>query len=137
MDQEQIDVALSVPITARCGPENAPVQGLGVPRTERLPEAVPELKAQAGKQSGDRGTEMFPVELVDTVPAHLRGTYDSLLDQAAQALAHTDLRSAWRLRGDFACGQWLAGPGQRSQNRAIQRRSHRPGRVSQVHYPKV
>src|SRR5438445_6290273 len=104
MHQEQIDVALGVPIAARCGPENAPVHGLGVPGTKRLPEAVPELKAQAGKQPGDRGAEMLPVELVDTVPAHLRGTYDSLLDQAGQALARTDLRSAWRLRQGFSAG---------------------------------
>src|SRR5580704_18109946 len=137
MYQEQIDVALGIPIAAGRGPEDAPVYGLGVPGAERLPEAIPELKAQVGQQPSDRGAEMLSIELVDTVPAHYRGTDDSLLDQANQILAHTDLRSAGRLRGDFACGQRLAGPGQHSQDRAIQCRSHRPGRVSQIHDPKV
>src|ERR1700727_4057408 len=101
MYQKQIDVTLGIPIAAGCGLENAPVYGPGVPGAERLPEAVPELKAQVGQQPSDRGAEMLSIELVDTVPAHLCSPYYSLLDQTDQALAHADLRSARRLRRDF------------------------------------
>jgi hypothetical protein len=137
VDEQQIDVAAGVAIAARGGAENVPIYGFGVPGTERLSQALPQLKAQASQLDRDTGSDVVPVELVDGVaPHHLRPD-DSLLDQAREAAPDTDFRAAWRLGGYFANGQGLPTLCQHSKYGAVERGGHRTGGVCQVHDLKV
>jgi hypothetical protein len=54
-------------------------------------ESLPQLKAQAGQQFRDGCGDVVPVEFVDPVAAHLRGSDDALLDKAREAAPYPDL----------------------------------------------
>jgi hypothetical protein len=91
MDEQDVDVALGVPVVAGSGAEYARVQRLGVPGCEVRAEALPQLEAEAGQQVRDRRGEVVPVKFVDPVAAHLRGSDDALLDKAREAAPYPDL----------------------------------------------
>ena len=137
MHQQQVDIAVAISVPARRRAEDTRVHRLGVPRAERVTQALPQFEAQSRQRHGNWCGEVLAVELVHPVPAHLRGAHDSLLGQARQAPAHADLRSAGGLGGHLAHGQRFAGPGQHSQDRPVQRGGNRSGRVSQVHDQKA
>jgi len=80
---------------------------------------------------------MLPVKLMNTVPAHLRRPDDSLLDQARQAPADADLRTARRQGGNLAHRHGFTGTGEHSQDRPVESGGHRPRGITQVHDPKV
>jgi len=137
MHKEEVNVAVGPTITSSRRAEQSCVNRGQIPNGEHLTEATQELRTDTSEFHRYVRSDMLAIELVDSVPSHLYGPNDSLVDQPCQAPSNPNLRPSGCLFSDFADCQRPARACQDGEYRSIQSWRNRSCRVAQIHYLKV
>jgi hypothetical protein len=102
-----------------------------------LAQSFPQFEPEAGEKVGYWRGQVFAVELVHSIAAHLMGVHDALVDETSQSTTHANFRAPRRKRRNFAGREWSPCLSQDCEDRAIERGRDRSGWVAQVHDRKV
>lgn len=108
MNNEEVDVAGLVAITARSRPKYSSQKRSYLPGRELRAELLPQSRAKLGEQDCGISRDVIAIELVDLVTTHQRRADNSLFDKARQASTDSDFRATGRLLRHLTNSQWLA-----------------------------
>lgn len=137
MNDEQINIACSAPITAGSRAEDARIVGLGTPPVQFCANASEQFRPKLGEAYCHRCGQMVSVQFVDPISPHLRRFHDPFIDEPSKAAPNANFRSSCNELRNLTDRHGVAGGRKDREDWPVEGRRDGSGRIRQVHYQKV